>query len=250
MDPIKRLFRFYDRGNVFRDTGQYDRALVDYKTALELEPRNAWVRLERGRTYARMGQTQLAARDFEEALAIEPTNAELQANVQQELASFPNTSKPIEGNTQPIEGKTRKVVSSGSGYFVSQDGHIITNAHVVANCSYLRSSVGGQVSRLTLDDASDLTLYIASERPRAWARIKGGRGARAGEPVVTIGFPLSGLLSSDPIVTTGIIPALSGIGNDRRIIQITAPVQPGNSGGPLLGEDGAIVGVVVGKLVL
>jgi S1-C subfamily serine protease len=49
-------------------------------------------------------------------------------------------------------------------------------------------------------------------------------------------------------VTTGIISALSGLRNDRRTIQITAPVQPGNSGGPLLGENGGVVGVVVGKL--
>jgi hypothetical protein len=74
------------------------------------------------------------------------------------------------------------------------------------------------------------------------------RRLRAGEQVVAVGFPLSGLLSSDPIVTTGIISALSGLSNDRRTIQITAPVQPGNSGGPLLGENGSVVGVVVGKL--
>ena len=65
---------------------------------------------------------------------------------------------------------------------------------------------------------------------------------------MAVGFPLSGLLSSDHIVTTGTISALSGLGNDRRTIQITAPVQPGNSGGPLLGEDGSVVGVVVSKL--
>src|SRR6516162_9467738 len=78
--------------------------------------------------------------------------------------------------------------------------------------------------------------------------LRGGRGPRAGEPVVAIGFPLKGLLGSYPIVTTGTISALAGIGNDRRKIQITAPVQPGNSGGPLLGENGSVVGVVVGKL--
>jgi uncharacterized protein len=57
-----------------------------------------------------------------------------------------------------------------------------------------------------------------------------------------------GLLSSDAIVTTGTISALAGIKNDRRTIQITAPVQPGNSGGPLLGENGSVAGVIVGKL--
>jgi S1-C subfamily serine protease len=55
-------------------------------------------------------------------------------------------------------------------------------------------------------------------------------------------------LGSDPIVTTGIISALAGLGNDRRRIQITAPVQPGNSGGPLLDANGSVVGVVVAKL--
>ena len=69
-----------------------------------------------------------------------------------------------------------------------------------------------------------------------------------GEPVIAIGFPLKGLLSSDAIITTGAISALAGLKNDRRKIQITAPVQPGNSGGPLLGENGSAVGVVVGKL--
>jgi S1-C subfamily serine protease len=112
----------------------------------------------------------------------------------------------------------------------------------------VKSSRGGQISKVSIDGQSDLALYLASEKPKAFARIRGGRGAKAGEPVVAVGFPLRGLLSSDPIVTTGIISALSGLENDRRTIQITAPVQPGNSGGPLLGDNGSVVGVVVAKL--
>ena len=75
-----------------------------------------------------------------------------------------------------------------------------------------------------------------------------GECRRIGESVVAVGFPLRGLLSSDAIITTGTISALAGLRNDRRNIQITAPLQPGNSGGPLLGENGSVVGVVVGKL--
>jgi S1-C subfamily serine protease len=112
----------------------------------------------------------------------------------------------------------------------------------------VKSSRGGQISKVSIDEQSDLALYIVSEKPKSFARIRGGRGAKAGEPVVAVGFPLHGLLSSDPIVTTGIISALSGLGNDRGTIQITAPVQPGNSGGPLLGDNGGVVGVVVAKL--
>jgi S1-C subfamily serine protease len=134
------------------------------------------------------------------------------------------------------------VGSSGTGFFVSSEGHIVTNAHVVSGCTYLRSSRGGQLGRLAIDEESDLALYIVSA-----ARIRGGKGPRVGEAVLAIGFPLKGLLSSDPIVTTGMISALAGISNDRRKIQIRAPVQPGNSGGPLLGENGSVVGVVVGN---
>ena len=62
------------------------------------------------------------------------------------------------------------------------------------------------------------------------------------------GYPLSGLLSSDMIVTDGIVNALSGISNDSSLLQISAPVQPGNSGGPLIDKSGALLGVVVSKL--
>lgn len=140
------------------------------------------------------------------------------------------------------------VVSTGTGFFVSDRGHIVTNAHVVADCQSLRASSGRALRKVAVDEESDLALYIASERPGAYARLRGGRGARPGEPVIAVGFPLSGLLSTDPIVTTGVISALSGIGNDRRRIQITAPLQPGNSGGPLLGENGSVVGVAQGEL--
>jgi len=149
---------------------------------------------------------------------------------------------------QPSPAPQNKVASTGTGFFASASGHIVTNAHVVEDCLAVRSSRGGNISKVSIDEQSDLALYIASEKPKAFARLHGGRGARVGEPVVAVGFPLSGLLSSDPIVTTGIISALSGLRNDRRTIQTTAPVQPGNSGGPLLGENGSVVGVVVGKL--
>ena len=63
-----------------------------------------------------------------------------------------------------------------------------------------------------------------------------------------MGFPLSGLLTSDAVVTTGIVSALAGMRDDRHKLQISAPVQPGNSGGPLLDPAGHLVGVVVSKL--
>ncbi len=66
--------------------------------------------------------------------------------------------------------------------------------------------------------------------------------------MVTYGFPLLGLLSSGPTLTTGTISALSGLRDNQTDFQISAPVQPGNSGGPLLDAQGNVIGIVVAKL--
>ncbi len=65
---------------------------------------------------------------------------------------------------------------------------------------------------------------------------------------MTFGFPLSGLLSSGPTLTTGDVSALAGLRDNPTNIQISAPVQPGNSGGPLLDSQANVIGVVVSKL--
>jgi len=72
--------------------------------------------------------------------------------------------------------------------------------------------------------------------------------SQVGEAVAAYGFPYAGLLSSSGNFTTGTLASLSGMNDDSRFIQTSAPVQPGNSGGPLLDMSGSVVGVVVGQL--
>lgn len=69
-----------------------------------------------------------------------------------------------------------------------------------------------------------------------------------GENISAFGFPLSGILATGGNFTTGSVSAIAGLGDDTRYLQITAPVQPGNSGGPVFDQDGNVVGVVVAKL--
>jgi S1-C subfamily serine protease len=71
---------------------------------------------------------------------------------------------------------------------------------------------------------------------------------RRGEKVITYGFPLAGLVTTGPTLTDGLVSALAGLGDNAQQIQISAPVQPGNSGGPLLDLQGHVAGVVVSKL--
>lgn len=142
---------------------------------------------------------------------------------------------------------------SGTGFVVSASGHIVTNHHVIEGCSDLKGNLTGEaamVLRVVSSDANnDLALLQAPSTTtfKEFARIR-DRSIRSGDSVVAIGFPFHGLLTSDFTVTTGIVSSLSGMRNDSRFLQISAPVQPGNSGGPLFDTTGQIVGVVTGKL--
>lgn len=152
----------------------------------------------------------------------------------------------------PPAGKSAKS-KSGTGFVVSANGHIVTNHHVIDGCSDLKGNLTGEaamVLRVVSSDANnDLALLQAPSTTtfKEYARIR-DRSIRSGDSVVAIGFPFHGLLTSDFTVTTGIVSSLSGMRNDSRFLQISAPVQPGNSGGPLFDTTGQIVGVVTGKL--
>jgi S1-C subfamily serine protease len=137
---------------------------------------------------------------------------------------------------------------------VSASGHVVTNSHVINGCvGDIKGNLTGEagmVLRVVSSDANnDLALLQAPSTTtfKEFARIR-DRSIRSGDSVVAIGFPFHGLLTSDFTVTTGIVSSLSGMRNDSRFLQISAPVQPGNSGGPLFDTTGQIVGVVTGKL--
>ena len=136
--------------------------------------------------------------------------------------------------------------STGSGFRVSADGRILTNAHVVRGCAEVRVPPAGPATVAARDEAADLALINGP--PGAAAAFRQGRGVRPGAPVVVVGYPLRGVLAAGPNVSTGSVAALAGIRGDRREIQVTAPVQPGNSGGPVLDAAGNAVGVVVSRL--
>ena len=140
-------------------------------------------------------------------------------------------------------------VSNGSGFFVSSRGDILTNAHVVSECADVRIPPAVSVSVAARDDSSDLALLRGPEdRVGVIGTFREGRGIRPGSDVVVIGYPLHGVVASEANVTRGNVSALAGPGDDRRLFQMTAPVQPGNSGGPVLDASGHVVGVTVAKL--
>lgn len=144
----------------------------------------------------------------------------------------------------------RRTLSSGTGFVVAP-GRILTNAHVVEACGGVRvRPKEGQdlaVNVLARDTDADLALLAVQGDPGPPLAFRGGE-IRRGEGVVTYGFPLAGLLGSGPTLTTGEVSALSGLRDIQSQYQISAPVQAGNSGGPLFDLSGLVVGVVTSKL--
>ncbi len=137
---------------------------------------------------------------------------------------------------------------SGSGFYVDNDGHLVTNAHVVKGCSALRVMPDALEAQLvTQDKVNDLALLKVDVESNSAGVIRRGDPLR-GEEIIVAGFPYRGELSSGIHITPGHISSLAGVKDDPNVIQITAAVQPGNSGGPLLDRSGNIAGVVVSKI--
>jgi S1-C subfamily serine protease len=165
--------------------------------------------------------------------------------------------KPVVANTTEPSGaqpaKPDKLFAqTGTGFLVSTNGHVVTNQHVVDGCvGDIQGNLTGEAPAtlrvVSTDETNDLALLQVPGTFKEVAKIK-DKAVQSGDSVVAIGFPFHGLLTSDFTVTTGIVSSLSGLLNDTRFLQISAAVQPGNSGGPLLAASGDVVGVVAAKL--
>jgi S1-C subfamily serine protease len=149
--------------------------------------------------------------------------------------------------------KPPKLVNvNGTGFVISTSGHILTNNHVIKGCvgdvhGNLTGEPATNLRLVSQDETNDLALLQASGTFKEPANLRAA-AIRSGDAIIAIGYPFHGLLTSDFTVTTGIVNSLSGILNDTRFLQISAQVEPGNSGGPLLDMSGNVVGVVAEKL--
>lgn len=141
--------------------------------------------------------------------------------------------------------------SSGSGFFVTEDGYFVTNYHVVegAEAIVLSDINAKQYDAVVVrvDKANDIAVLKTEGKFKA-IPIASSRTVKRGQDVVTVGYPHVDIQGVEPKVTGGIINSLSGLGNDARTFQVSVPLQSGNSGGPLVTMEGNVVGVVTMKL--
>jgi S1-C subfamily serine protease/uncharacterized protein len=141
--------------------------------------------------------------------------------------------------------------TSGTAFSINTTGQFLTNYHVIKGCEAvrLRVAAGSQDSTVTAtDERNDLAVVQTTSTRIEPMRFRDGKGIRPADAVVALGFPYAGLLATSPQVTTGTVSALAGLNDDSRFLQLTAPVQPGNSGGPLVDLSGNVVGIVSARI--
>lgn len=142
-------------------------------------------------------------------------------------------------------------ISTGSGFFITKDGYFVTNFHVIEGAKEIsiHTSNGKPLPAdiVRVDKANDLAILKVDGNHFPLA-ITNSRSVKRGQRVITVGYPHVDVQGFEPKVTDGIVNSLSGIRDDPRVFQISVPVQSGNSGGPLVTQEGNVVGIVVSKL--
>ncbi len=155
------------------------------------------------------------------------------------------------GDSKSDQGVTS---ASGTCFAVHPDGWLITANHVIDDGKVFDVKFGNVLVRaevIVRDDKHDLALLKVGVPTPHYLSIVEDSDHRLGTDVYTLGYPLSGILSQDIRFNKGTISALSSFkdsDNSEGLYQVSVPVQPGNSGGPLMHEDGTVVGVVVAKV--
>jgi S1-C subfamily serine protease len=168
------------------------------------------------------------------------------------LASYalPDAVRPKDQAVVSLPGHER-LRGIGSGFFVTKDGYLLTNHHVVKNAERIEVKYQSKVFAakvIEVDTVNDLAVLKVEGNNFQPLPISRAESADLGQEVFTIGFPNIEMQGIEPKYTDGKISSLAGMQDDPTEYQISVPVQPGNSGGPLCDANGQVVGIVVARL--
>jgi S1-C subfamily serine protease len=244
LDPNSSRPYFF-RGRSYSKKGEYERAISDLTLAINLKiPHLALAHLALGDAYENRGDLQKAVSEYQTATNLDPQSGlakEAAVGVQRigkKFAAQSVTPSP-------------KIQSTGSGFAVNKNGYVLTNYHVIEGCLKVQLRWSNRVNETSIvgfDELNDLAILRSDRAGPEPLTFRDGRGIRQAESVIAIGFPLTGILATSSKVSIGSVSALAGLGDDTRFLQISAPIQPGNSGGPLLDLSGNVVGVVMSTI--
>ncbi len=145
---------------------------------------------------------------------------------------------------------TQTALSTGTGFFISAEGHLLTSHHLIANGRRIevRTQKGNFPAELIKADPGNDLALLRIKTESTPLRLSALPSARLGQSVFTLGYPNPAVQGIKLKFTEGRISSLTGVKDDPRMMQISVPVQPGNSGGALVNETGQVVGMITVRL--
>ena len=160
--------------------------------------------------------------------------------------------KLVQADDIKIENSGEKSVA-GSGFFISSSGHIITNHHVVEGYGEdfsIRTAEGKSLEAKLVFAIpnSDIAILKTDQPENYFVNLSSKMSGMTGSKVFVVGYPLSQTLGQNARVSDGLVNADVGIQDDPTFIQISAPIQPGNSGGPIVNENFDAIGVATASM--
>jgi S1-C subfamily serine protease len=157
-------------------------------------------------------------------------------------------SNPKQKKQEPsLDDNKIIAASSGTGFFVSNNGHIITNHHVIEGCSNVKLTFKGKdvsTEVIASDRMNDLAILKANFSPSKFYSVE-TEDASLLEDIIIAGYPLGKKVSAAIKTSKGSITALAGYGDNYSEFQTDAALNQGNSGGPIMNQKGNVVGVAV-----
>lgn len=140
--------------------------------------------------------------------------------------------------------------ATGSGFVVGDGTFVVTAYHVIEgreNISVIAADGGLQPAEISqvMPNEDVAILRVSQALPALTIRFD---EIRLGEEVIALGYPLPELQGRDLTATSGEVNSVSGFRGDPRFFQLNAVIQPGNSGGPVVGADGRVVGIALSRL--
>jgi S1-C subfamily serine protease len=162
----------------------------------------------------------------------------------------PTPEVRIGPTASPVPRPSPARVAAGSGFFVTDDGYFLTCHHVMVAASRIQLKYGVREipARLIWSNADHDVALLKADGWFAALPMVASSSVRLGESIFTIGFPNTDVQGLSPKFSRGEISALAGMQDDPRFFQVSLPIQPGNSGGPLVDIRGNVIGLIKGRL--
>ena len=175
------------------------------------------------------------------------TNLECKLLARRERKIFSNFTKPKKKVEKKLKPKDLVPAASGTGFFVSKSGHLITNYHVIEGCDANKVAYQGKLinsDTLAVDKTNDLAILKANINPKRVYAVA-SEDASLLEDIIIAGYPLGKKVSAAIKTSKGSITALAGFGDNYSEFQTDAALNQGNSGGPIMNQKGNVIGVAV-----